>query len=105
VETGEATGILNPLMASFNAAAGLGTGNRGRWSNLQFDTLLDSAYHTFDNARRDTMLQQAAKIASDDVAVIPVLWLAQIWGVRPGFDYAPRTDGYTIAAAVKGTPK
>ncbi len=105
VETGEATGILNPLMATYNSAAGAGTGNRGRWTNTQFDALLDGAYHTFDNSKRDTMLQQAAMIASDDVAVIPVLWLAQIWGVRPGFDYAPRTDGYTIAAAVKGPTK
>jgi peptide/nickel transport system substrate-binding protein len=105
VETGEATGILNPLMATYNLAQGTGTGNRGRWSNAQFDALLSSANHTLDTSQRNALLQQATRVASDDVAVIPVLWLAQIWGMRPGFDYKPRTDGYTIAARVVGPPQ
>jgi peptide/nickel transport system substrate-binding protein len=100
IETGEATGILNPLLATYDSAAGAGTGNRGRWSNPRFDALIDSAFHTLDTDRRDALLRQAAFIASQDVAIIPVLWLAQIWGLRPGLSYAPRSDGYTLASEV-----
>jgi len=100
IETGEATGILNPLLATYDPATGAGTGNRGRWSNQRFDALLDSAFHTLDTERREALLRQAACIASQDVAIIPVLWLSQIWGLRTGLSYAPRSDGYTLASEV-----
>ncbi len=104
VETGEAIGVLNPLLATFDATRGAGTGNRGRWSNAEFDALLGTATQTFDPAARDALLRHAARIATDDVAIIPVLWLAQIWGLRPGIRYTPRTDGYTLAADVSAAP-
>ncbi|MCW3477871.1 ABC transporter substrate-binding protein [Limobrevibacterium gyesilva] len=101
IETGEPTGILNPLLATYDAAKGAGTGNRGRWSNAQFDALLAQAYRTFDNPAREALLQQASRVAVQDVGVIPVLFLEQSWGLRHGFTYAPRSDGYTLAIDVK----
>jgi peptide/nickel transport system substrate-binding protein len=105
VETGEASSVLYPLMATYNPVTGAGTGNRGRWSDPRFDALLDEALHTLDTNKRNALLQQAARIASKDVAIIPVLWLDNIWGLRSGFTYAPRSDGYTLAAAVSGGTK
>ncbi len=100
IETGEPTGILNPLLATFDAPRGLGSGNRGRWSNARFDTLLAQAYATFDDAQREDLLKQATRIAVDDVGIIPVLFLQQSWALRNGLDMVPRSDGYTLAADI-----
>jgi peptide/nickel transport system substrate-binding protein len=104
IETGDATSILNPLLATYNPATGAGMGNRGRWSNPRFDALLNAAFHTLDANGRGALLRQAARIAVDDVAIIPVLWLAQTWGLRRGLTYGARTDGYTLAADIGVAP-
>ncbi|MEV4442649.1 peptide ABC transporter substrate-binding protein [Streptomyces sp. NPDC049577] len=68
--------ILFPLLAtqSINKDAnGKVVGdNRSRWSNKEFDTLLDKARETKDEAARNKLYQQAEKIALDDAALIPV---------------------------------
>jgi len=104
IETGELTGILNPLLATYDADKGLGTGNRGRWSNPRFDALLAEAYRTFDEPARTALLQQASRIAAEDTGVIPVLFLQNTWGLRRGLDYAGRGDGYTLADQVRAAP-
>ena len=104
IETGELTGILNPLLATYDSAKGLGTGNRGRWSSPRFDALLAEAYRTFDEPARTALLQQASRIAVEDTGVIPVLFLQNTWGLRRGLDYAGRGDGYTLADQVRAAP-
>jgi len=46
--------------------------NRGRYSNPQFDKLVEDARKTKDEAERQQLLQQAEKMALDDMALIPM---------------------------------
>jgi peptide/nickel transport system substrate-binding protein len=99
VETGEASGVLGPILETFGEKAG--QGNRGRYSNPDFDKALSAARTTLDDAKREELLRQATKIAMTDLGVIPVFFLANTWAVRKDLSYPGRADGYTLAYDVK----
>jgi peptide/nickel transport system substrate-binding protein len=96
-ETGEAASVLRPLLATYNPERGDGSGNRGRYSNPEFDRLLAEALRTVDDAKREALLRQATELAMKENGVIPVLFFANSWASRPGVTYRPRTDGWTLA--------
>ena len=48
--------------------------NYGRYSNPEFDALLDQATTEADLAKRAELLGQAEKIAMDEFAAIPIYW-------------------------------
>jgi len=99
-ETGEASGTLRPLLATFNQQTGAGTGNRGRFSNARLDALLDQALATVDDGTRERLLREATEIGIREVGVIPLFFLVNTWAARAGFDYVGRSDGYTLAENV-----
>jgi peptide/nickel transport system substrate-binding protein len=43
------------------------------------------------------MLQQATEIAVGDLGIIPLYHQHNLWAVRKGMTYAPRTDERTLA--------
>lgn len=94
IETGEASGILGPLLETFGPGAG--QGNRGRYSNPEFDRLLQQARETLDDSQREKLLQQATSIAVQDQGVIPLLFLANTWTMKKGYHYDGRSDGFTL---------
>lgn len=100
VETGEASGVLGPLLATFGSGQGLG--NRGRYSSVAFDAALKSAQTTLDPGRREAALQEAMEIAMRDLGVIPVFFIANCWATKAGLTHAARSDGYTLAGGVRG---
>jgi len=51
-----------------------GSFNYGRWSNEEFDALMDEAAVTNDMDSRADILQQAEQIALDDAATIPIYY-------------------------------
>lgn len=99
VETGEASGVLGPLLETYSDSAG--AGNRGRYSNPEFDAALIEARQTLDETRREELLQQATAIAMDDLGVIPVFYLANTWALKDGLAFTGRSDGYTLAHDVR----
>jgi peptide/nickel transport system substrate-binding protein len=99
VETGEASGVLGPILETYVEKAG--QGNRGRYSNPEFDKALNEARSTLDDARREELLKKATEIAMTDLGVIPVFYLANTWAVKSDINYAGRSDGYTLPYYVK----
>jgi peptide/nickel transport system substrate-binding protein len=102
VETGEASGVLGPLLETFGPNSG--QGNRGRYSSPAFDAALRAARQTLDADQREAKLREATAIALHDEGVIPLFYLANSWAMKKGLDYPGRSDGYTLAAFVKPTP-
>lgn len=98
--TGEASSPLRGLLATFDAASGLGASNRGRWSNPAFDAAMRSAMATTDDAGREALLRQATEIAMDDLGLIPLHHEMATWAMRRGYAHRPRTDQYTQAMDV-----
>jgi peptide/nickel transport system substrate-binding protein len=85
----EASDPLIAQNATFDPAKGRGASNRGRYSNPALDTLIDQALVTVDDAAREKVLQQAQRLAFDDVALIPMHIQKNIWATRTGFTYVP----------------
>jgi peptide/nickel transport system substrate-binding protein len=96
-ETGEASSVLRPLLATFDPQRGDGSGNRGRYSSAEFDRLLRQALATVEDAQREALLRQATEVAMADMGVIPLFFLQNSWATRAGISYAPRSDGWTLA--------
>jgi peptide/nickel transport system substrate-binding protein len=96
--TGDAARGMTAVLATFDAASGLGANNRGRYSNPEFDKLINAAAATSDDDKREGYLQQAAVIAFEkDHAILPLYFQTTTWAVRKGITYEARMDEYTLA--------
>jgi peptide/nickel transport system substrate-binding protein len=93
--SGEASSPLRSLVATFDRERGLGASNRGRFSNPEMDRLLDEAMRTMDDNARERLLQQATRIAMEDVGIIPIHIQKNIWALRRGFTMEARADELT----------
>ncbi len=96
-DTAESSSPLKALLATFNKEKGLGATNRGRYSNAKMDDVLTQALAIVDDTKRERMLQQATEIAISDLGIIPLYHQHNLWAVRKGITYAPRTDERTLA--------
>ncbi len=70
--TGDAMSGLTQVLATVDEKNNLGSNNRGRYSNPEFDKVIKSAMVEMNQARREKLLQQAAVIAFDDAGIIPI---------------------------------
>jgi peptide/nickel transport system substrate-binding protein len=98
--TGEVSSPLKSLVATFDRTKGMGTANRGRYSNPVLDKAIDQALATVDDAKRAELLAKASEIAIEDVAIIVSHYQLNTWATRRGLAYTPRTDEYTTAIGV-----
>jgi peptide/nickel transport system substrate-binding protein len=95
--TGEASSPLRSLLATYDAAKGLGAVNWGRYSNPKVDYLIEQALQQVDDGNRRVMLQRATQLAMDDLGLMPIHFQFTIWATKKGVQYVPRTDEYTLA--------
>ncbi|MGE3064604.1 MAG: ABC transporter substrate-binding protein [Hyphomicrobiaceae bacterium] len=98
--TGEVSGSLRPLVATYNKDKGMGTTNRGRYSNPNLDKLIEEALATVDDTKRAALLAHASEVAMADVALIPCHFQVNTWATRKGLKYRARSDEYTLAMDV-----
>ena len=96
-DTAEASSPLKAQLATYDAKKGMGTANRGRYSNPKLDALLEQGLATVDDAKREKLLQQATETGINDLGIIPLHHQVNLWGVRKGLVYTPRTDERTLA--------
>jgi len=100
-ETGENSSPLRSLLATFDAAAGMGFSNRGRFSDAGVDALLSTALTTIDDTKRGLMLAAAAEKAVGELqGLVPLHYEVSTWAMRKGIAYKARADQYTFAFEV-----
>jgi len=94
----EVLGMLETQVHSWNTTLGLGTANRGRFSNAEIDTIIQRARTTMDNAERERLTQDATRRAlRDETSLIPLYFQVNSWAMRQGVTYEARTDEMTLA--------
>lgn len=94
----ELLGMLETQIHSWNTTLGLGTANRGRFSNAEVDALIQRARTTINDDDRRRLTQQATRMALvDHTALIPLYFQVNTWAMRRGFTFEPRTDEMTLA--------
>jgi peptide/nickel transport system substrate-binding protein len=79
-----ATTAVNPLrslVATRDAARGMGPANRQHYSNPAVDAELGAALATLADEPRNARLAQAMRIAMEDVALIPLIHPANNWAM------------------------
>jgi len=91
---------LRALVATPNREKGMGTTNKGRYSNPALDAVLEEALSTVDDKKREELLQKGSKIAMDDYALIPLHIEVTPWATRKGLTYKARADQFTLANGV-----
>jgi len=102
--TGEPDSPLANLLATIDASRGRGASNRSRYSNAEFDVVLDRALVALDLAGREALYRQATGIAIRDQAIIPLHHQVNIWAARRGFRYEARNDERTMAMSLHPDP-
>jgi peptide/nickel transport system substrate-binding protein len=101
---GLASSALSSLVQTQNRAAGKGGNNFTGYSNPTMDRLIDQAETELDDTKRAALVQQATRLAMSDVAIVPLLFTKNYWGVRRGLTLDLRADSLTFAATVKPQP-
>jgi peptide/nickel transport system substrate-binding protein len=101
----ELLGMLETQIHTWDTKLGLGTANRGRFSNPEIDAVIQRARQTMDNAAREKLTQQATHMAiRDQTALIPLYFAVNTWAMRKGLGYEARTDEMTLATSVSRAP-
>lgn len=88
---------LRALVATPDPAKGYGAWNWGHYSNPKVDALLVQDFATLDNAKREALAREAARLALKDVPVILLHHQLASWAMKKNIAYSPRTDEYTFA--------
>ena len=104
-DTGEPSSPLKSLLATNNPAKGMGTANRGRYSNPKLDGLLEQALATVDDEKRAGLLAQATEVGIEDVGIIPLHYEVTLWGMRSDLTFEGNTNQYTQAFDVHPVKK
>jgi peptide/nickel transport system substrate-binding protein len=88
---------LRSLVATADPARGFGAFNWSGYSNPRVDDLLERAFASVDEKRREALARDAMRLAMRDYAVIPLHHQVATWAMRKPLAYAPRTDEFTFA--------
>ncbi len=92
---GDASEGINELYS--HAPGELGHGNSTGYTNLLLDSVIQSAFGEFDQAKRQGMLQRAVALVADDLPLIPLYYQRTYYAVRPGLQWTPRSDEMVLA--------
>lgn len=99
--TGESSDSLKALLATFDAAKGMGATNRGRYSNPAFDAKVVEGLRTVDDTKRDAIFAEAMEIGMEDLGLIPVHYQLNTWASKKGIVYEARSDEYSLAMSTR----
>jgi peptide/nickel transport system substrate-binding protein len=95
---------LRSLAATPDAARGLGAWNWGGYANPALDAQIERSLATVDPAQREAAARQAAAIAAQDVAFIPLHYQMATWAMKRAIDYTARVDEFTFAHQFRPAP-
>lgn len=93
--TGETSAAMRSTLATFDRERGLGSVNRGRYSNPEFDRRLQAASSEMEDERREKALQDAMRLVMEDHPIAPLLVFRNVWALRQGLELAARADELT----------
>ena len=78
-----------------------GTTKRIEYKNPEFDKLIDEEQKTGDAKKRTAFLQQASRILMEDVPLVPLYTLAELYGAARNVVWKPRPDEKILSADMK----
>jgi peptide/nickel transport system substrate-binding protein len=97
--TGDAGGILNNTIHTWDRRRGFGAWNVGHYSNPDLDAAIETAAATLDASERGKHQAKAVAVAMEDLAVIPLFHSNVVVASKKGVHYRIYADESTIADA------
>ena len=91
-QTAEASDVLDGFVHTRDESRGYGSTNHSRYSNPAADALIESASAALDLRRRRDLLQRAMRVVMDDLYLLPVAGLYDVYGLRKEIAFEPRFD-------------
>jgi peptide/nickel transport system substrate-binding protein len=74
----------------------LGTWNFGGYSNDRVDALLPRIQSEIDDATRQEMIDEVARIIAEDTVYVPLYVQPLLWGARENIELTQRPDNFFI---------
>ena len=78
-----------------------GVTKRVNYSNPEFDKLIDEEQKTSDHKKRVALLQQAGRILMEDVPLVPLYTLDEVYGVAKNILWKAKPDQKILVADMK----
>jgi len=92
---------LRALLATPDAAKGTGAWNWSHYSNPRLDRLIEQAFASVDDRKREAFAKEAMSVGMQDLGVIAVHHQLVSWAMKSTLDYKGRTDEFTFAHHVR----
>jgi len=102
-DSGDANDVLASALATRDAR-GAGDSNYSGYSSRELDRLLLEADRAKGIPARTRLLQQAMKLAMDELPIIPLLIPDDIYALRRDIRWSPRADGRVLAWDLRREP-
>ena len=78
-----------------------GTTKRSEYKNPDFDRLIEEEQKTGDSKKRVAILQEASRVLMEDVPLLPLYTLAEVYGAARNVIWKARPDEKVLAAEMK----
>ncbi len=89
------------LLQTFNPQARTGASNSRRYSNPEFDAMVDRASMMMNDAEREQATFEIVRWTAREVPYFPLLHLTSFWGLRRGLRMEARYDERTTAMGIR----
>ena len=98
--SGDGGNFLIHGLHSFQPGKRLGAANWGRYSNRDFDEIVEKTVSEVDPVKRENLVRDAWRMATKDVANVWVLWVANTWASRSDIVVDKRVDSHTMGQTI-----
>lgn len=95
-DNGDAGSFLRDCLRSRHAGSADGIYNAG-YANPEMDRLVDASATIFEGSLRLQQFERVMSLAQEDVPLIPLFNVPDIWGVSEDLVWEPRLDGRLLA--------
>ncbi len=99
--TGEGLSFLTSVLATYDRQRRTGAANHRRYSNPELDGMLARAAVIMDDAAREQAIREIVRWTAQEVPMLPILHLTNVWALRRGLTHEPRMDERTLAMGIR----
>ncbi len=99
--TGDAANFLDAALHTPDPAHGYGSVNNGGYANPEVDGLIEQAARELTPSLRRPLLERIMRIASRDLAWIPLYVDRDVYVFDAGLAWRPRLDNYVIVSEIE----
>jgi peptide/nickel transport system substrate-binding protein len=99
--SGDASDLFDHKLHTQDLERGYGSSNFNDYSNAVLDRLIETSSEVFAMTERRRILEQAMRLAIDDLPLVPLLIPYDSWAMRPEIQWRPRLGGVVLVSEIR----